>query len=157
MYKEYLYVVALLKILVAGSFPKTDITKFMDFKYFFIGTTGEDVASGAVEPVPVSPIDEIIQKINEKFGSKEGEKSHKIIEYLYNSLSANEELIKLAKETLYNNFEEQYFSKFYSKAVVNRFQQNSEMFNDFLGNNQLYDSIKQILCTKIYQQYHEVA
>ena len=106
---------------------------------------------------PVSPIDEIIQKINEKFGSKEGEKSHKIIEYLYNSLSANEELIKLAKETLYNNFEEQYFSKFYSKAVINGFQQNSEIFNDFLGNNQLYDSIKQILCTKIYQQYHEVA
>ena len=71
LYKEYLYAVALLKILVAGSFPKTDITKFMDFKYFFIGTTGEDVfdgaiklgeekreltggdvASGAVEPVP---------------------------------------------------------------------------------------------------------
>lgn len=176
LYKEYLYAVALLKILVAGGFPKTDITKFMDFKYFFVGTTGEDVfdgaiklgeekgeltggdvASGAVEPVPVSPIDEIIQKINEKFGSKEGEKSHKIIEYLYNSLSANEELIKLAKETLYNNFEEQYFSKFYSKAVVNGFQQNREMFKDFLGNNQLYKTIEHNLCMKIYQQYHEAA
>lgn len=176
LYSEYLYCVALLKILVVGGLPKTDITKFLDFKYFFVGTSGKDVFDGAiklgeekgdltggdigtgpVEPVPLSPIDEIIQKINEKFGAEAGEKSHQIIEYLYNSLTANEELIKLAKETLYNSFEQSYFPKFYTEAAVKGFQQNSEMFKEFLANTQMYDSVRQNLCTKIYQQYHVAA
>lgn len=176
LYSEYLYCVALLRILVVGGLPKTDITKFLDFKYFFVGTSGKDVFDGAiklgeekgdltggdigtgpVKPVPLSPIDEIIQKINEKFSAEAGEKSHQIIEYLYNSLTANEELIKLAKETLYNSFEQSYFPKFYTEAAVKGFQQNSEMFKEFLANTQMYDSVRQNLCTKIYQQYHVAA
>lgn len=115
------------------------------------------IGVGPVTPVNLSPLEEIIHKVNEKFGSKVSEKDEKVISYLYEKLTTNEELIELAKNILFDSFEQSYFTKFYTHAAVEGYQKNKEMFEDFLHNTQMFEWTKQHLCTRIYKQFHAVA
>ena len=115
------------------------------------------ISQGPVTPANLSPLDEIIHKVNEKFGSKVTEKEEKVITYLYEKLTTNEELIELAKNILFDSFEQSYFSKFYTQAAIEGYQQNKEMFEDFLHNIQMYEWTKKHLCTRIYKKFHEAA
>ncbi len=115
------------------------------------------MGGGAVEPAPLTPLEEIIHKVNEKFGSNVSEKDIKVITYLYEKLTTNEELIELAKNILFDSFEQSYFTKFYTQAAVEGYQQNKEMFEEFLHNTQMFEWTKKHLCTRIYKKFHVAA
>ncbi len=175
LHYEYIYCMALLKILPFGTVQYLDIKKYLALPEFWVDQVKEvfngaivlddengeqksgGISQGPVTPANLSPLDEIIHKVNEKFGSKVTEKEEKVITYLYEKLTTNEELIELAKNILFDSFEQSYFSKFYTQAAIEGYQQNKEMFEDFLHNIQMYEWTKKHLCTRIYKKFHEAA
>ena len=175
LHYEYIYCMALLKILDFGSVQNIDIKKYLAMPEFWVdqikdvfngsivlddekGTqVGGGMGGGAVEPAPLTPLEEIIHKVNEKFGSNVSEKDIKVITYLYEKLTTNEELIELAKNILFDSFEQSYFTKFYTQAAVEGYQQNKEMFEEFLHNTQMFEWTKKHLCTRIYKKFHVAA
>ncbi len=175
LHYEYIYCLALLKILPFGTIQQIDIKKYLALPEFWVDQVDEvfngaiklddekgeqkggGIGVGPVTPVNLSPLEEIIHKVNEKFGSKVSEKDEKVISYLYEKLTTNEELIELAKNILFDSFEQSYFTKFYTQAAVEGYQKNKEMFEDFLHNTQMFEWTKQHLCTRIYKQFHAVA
>lgn len=175
LHYEYLYCCALLKVLPFATVQQFDIKKYLAMPSFFVDTVkdvfdgsieledekgeqkGGGIGQGPVAPVNLTPLEEIIHKVNERFGSGVTENDEKIISYLYERLTTNQELIELAKNILYDSFEQSYFTKFYTQAAVEGYQRNKEMFEDFLHNTQMFEWTKQQLCSRIYQQFHTAA
>lgn len=172
LHYEYLYCLALLKVLPFATVQNIDIKKYLALPSFFVDTvkdvfdgaieleqdkgelTGGGIGQGPVSPSNLTPLEEIIHRVNEKFGSGITEKEEKVISYLYEKLTTNHELIELAKNILFDSFEQSYFTKFYTAAAVEGYQKNKEMFEEFLHNTTMFEWTKQQLCTRIYQQFH---
>ena len=168
LHNEYLFCKYLSKLLPADTEEMIDIESLLSLEYYklketFKGTIGLVAdTKGVYEPAtetgagaknPKSPLDEIIEKINEKYKGNFTEGDKVVIGALQQKLSHNEKLIDIAQTSNSQIFAQGVFPAEFSKAAMECFNESEEAYRGLFEDKAKYDAIMSALADILFRQF----
>lgn len=98
----------------------------------------------------------IITLLNNKYGTEFTDADKLYFEQIEQALYENDELKIRAQNNPIENFKYA-FEEVFIQTLIDRMQENEEIFDKLMGNNEFRDDVKEWLTKKIYQRFNENA
>ncbi|MCR5188209.1 MAG: DEAD/DEAH box helicase family protein [Treponema sp.] len=168
LHKEYIFCKYLVKLIPAESEDMIDIENLLNLEYYKLKETFKGDISlqkdskGVYEPAEESssgsknkksPLDEIIDKINEKYKGNFTEGDRVVISALQNKLVHNEKLIDIAKTSNSQIFMQGVFPGEFNKAAMECYSESEEAYKGLFADKAKYEAIMSALADILYRQF----
>lgn len=166
LHKEYVFCAYLLKLLPEETVEMVDIEDKLQLEYYKLTETFrgsielEKDLSGVYEPPdsksaagldPMSPLDAVIEKINEKYAGNLTDADKILIAALYPRLSKDDKLMKMANSSEPKIFSETIFPKAFGTAAMDSYIESQETYETLFDDKGKYDAIMNVLAEAIYK------
>lgn len=171
--EENIYTSYLLKFIPKEKREKVDITDKVKLEYYklqqdFEGDimlVAEDEAGGElkhpeefnanVKPVEErNPLEEIIQRINDRFPDEFSQQDRVIVETLYKTFTEERDakIVNMAKQNSQAMFEESLFKDIFNDRVVDEYTKNTEAFQRLIGaDDTYYRAVYSLIAADVYK------
>ena len=113
--------------------------------------TGGDTVGGKGENKK-TPLDEIIEKINEKYKGSFSDADRVLITALQDKLMKDDRLEKMAKTTAPQIFVDAVFPKAFSDVAQESYMEQQESYTSLFQDKTKYDTIMQVLAEFVYRE-----
>lgn len=169
LHKEYIFCSYLMNLLPGDDVIKWDLGNKVQLEYYklqhtFTGSIELDNSKGGqYEPAKVkssgkleekkSPLDEIIEKINETYAGQFTGGDKVLIENLRKKLLGNSKLIKAAKQDGEQIFQNNVFPKEFAEVAQESFLESTETFQGLFENPAKYNAIMSALAAVIFKEF----
>lgn len=165
LHQEFIFCSYLIKLLPAEKVEMIDIESKLKLEYYKLQKTfegaitleekkgsyaGGDTVGGKGENKK-TPLDEIIEKINEKYKGLFGDADRVLIVSLQDKLMKNDELKKIVKTTepkIFNDI----FPKIFNNVAQESYMQSQEAYISLFQDITKYNTIMQVLADYVYAQ-----
>ena len=166
LHKEFVFCSYLIKLLPAEKVEMVDIESKLKLEYYKLqktfegaitleerkGTyTGGDTVGGKGENKK-TPLDEIIEKINEKYKGSFSDADRVLITALQDKLMKDDRLEKMAKTTDPQIFVDAVFPKAFSDVAQESYMEQQEAYTSLFQDKTKYDTIMQVLADYVYRE-----
>lgn len=166
MHEEYLFLRYLLGLIPKEPVDPIDLDGKLRLEYYKLQKTFEghiELQNVGGEYVPVksksglgknlkTPLDEIIEKINERFKGNFTERDRVLIETLQSKLMSNKKLAKIAKTSDPQIFAESVFPKAFDDAAQDSYIESQDAFQSLFEDASKYKAIMSVLSDIIYRE-----
>ena len=171
MQQEYLYLRYLINLLPADKEEPVDLDGKLKLEYYKLEKTFEgsiELEKSNTEYIPVfkkgkqgkkkkSPLDEIIDRVNERYGGKFTDADRVVMETIHDKLMQDDKLRDSAKTSDPVIFTEGVFPKAFNKAAMDGYNESSESYQSLFEDKAKYDAILGALAGVIYREMRERA
>lgn len=166
LHREYLFCSYLLNFIPADSVEKIDLDGKLKLEYYklqktFDGAIELQKAKGVYTPPSdkaamglesKEPLDEIIEKINEKFKGSFTSGDKVVFKALYSKLIEDKKLAKDAASSDPQIFTESIFPKVFSEAAQDSYMEEQEAYSSLFEDKHKYNAIMSALAEIIYRE-----
>ena len=166
MHREFVFCSYLLKLLPKDPGERIDLEGKLKLEYYKLTKTFEgdielvDSKGVYVDPEegngngtdPKTPLDEIIERINELFKGEFTEGDKVLITALQNKLLNDEKLIKSAQTSDYKIFSESVFPKAFQNAAMSSYSESKDTYKTLFENKEKYDTIMSVLADALFKE-----
>ncbi len=166
LHKEFVFCSYLVGLLPAEKVEMVDIENKLKLEYYKLQKTFEGVieleqkkgelktgtSTGSKGFDEKSPLDEIIEKINQKYKGSFSDSDKVLINTLQDKLMKDVRLVKNAKTSDPQIFVDAIFPKAFEKAAQESYMESQESFSSLFQDKTKYDSIKGVLAEFIYRE-----
>lgn len=166
LHKEYVFCSYLLGLLPAETIDMVDLEGKLKLEYYklqktFDGAIELQHEKGVYEPAKQKgamgldskePLDEIIEKINEKFKGNFTDGDRVLITALKNKLMADGKLAKMAKTSDPQIFTESIFPKAFGDAAQDSFIESQDTYTSLFEDSHKYNAIMHALAEVVYRE-----
>ena len=171
LHKEYVFCSYLLKLLPVETVKMVDIENKLKLEYYKLNKTFEGSISledgkGVYEPPqsksamgldPLKPLDEVIEKINEKFAGQLTEGDKVLISNLYPIFTADDKLMKIASTSDRQIFGQSIFPKAFGEAAQNSYVEAQETYESLFEDESKYNAIMSVLADAVFKEAARIA
>ena len=169
MQKEYLFLSYLLSLLPVEREDPVDLDGKLQLEYYKLQKTFE----GAIELqnvdgvyVPAnerggkpthqkSPLDEILDRINEKYKGAFTEADRVMIDALHHKLVMDKKLADSAKTTDPRVFAESVFPRVFDNAAMESYMESQESYSSLFEDRAKYDAVMSVLAGMVYREMRQ--
>lgn len=170
LHKEYVLCSYLGKLLPADPAPEFDLDNRVKLEYYRLEKTYEgaielDDKSGewqATNPKKaggkqdrLSPLDEIIAKINEEFFGEFTDADRVMVDTLYSKMRKDAKVRKAAKSNDRQVYERSLFPGIFDTTAQEAYLENTEAYEQLFLDAEKYRSIQQALADRLYRELHK--
>ncbi len=166
LHEEFVFCSYLLKLIPAEPKEPIDLDGKLKLEYYklqktFEGTIELEEKKGVYEESkklgPKSgnkkePLEEIIQKINEKYKGNFTQADIVVLTTLRSKLMENERLNTIAKEMDHRMFKENIFPQMFNDAAQESYLESTETFTSLFENREKYNVIMNVLADALYKE-----
>lgn len=166
LHREYVYCSFLVGMLPEVSVPMEDIEKMLKLEMYKLEKTFEGDISlgeesgvyapaepkGAAKPEEKDPLDEIIERINEKYKGNFTDADRVMINALADKLRGNQKLANMAASTDPQIFAESIFPQAFSDAAQDSYMESQETYSSLFEDRSKYNAIMSTLAEIIYRE-----
>jgi len=166
LHKEFVFFSYLLQLLPAESVNMVDLEGKLKLEYYklqktFEGTITLHEEKGVYEPAkqrgaagkdPKEPLDEIIEKVNQRYKGAFTEGDRVLLNALHNRLMANKKLVNMAKTADPQIFTESIFPKAFGDAAQDSYMEAQETYTVLFEDQAKYNAIMAALAEVIYRE-----
>ena len=166
LHKEYLFCSYLVQILPADPVEVFDLEGKLKLEYYklqktFEGEISLDEAKGVYEQAgkkgaagkdPKEPLDEIIEKINERFKGNFTDADRVVLTILQNELMKDNKLRKRASSSDPQIFVESIFPSFFESVAMESYIKSQETFASMFEDKAKYQAICSALAEVVYRE-----
>lgn len=168
MQKEYIFCAYLLKLLPAEPTTMIDLEGKLKLEFYKLENTfkgqialknesGEYEpagSKGSANPEQKSPLDEVIQKINELFGGQFSEADKVLLNALHDRLANDKKLKKVATTSDPQVFAESIFPKTFDAVAQDSYVEQTEAFTSLFENKSKYKAVMSALAEMLYREFN---
>ena len=115
-----------------------------------------DPTPGARPEEEKTPLEQIVEKLNERYKDEFTEADRVITEVLTNKLMQNDTLRRQARQDSYRVFESQ-FANVFSEAAENAYTEHTQAFTSLFEKKEKFDGFMQAIGQVLYQQFRAEA
>lgn len=166
LHKEFVFCSYLIKLLPAEKVEMVDIESKLKLEYYKLQKTfegaitleerkgtyaGGDSIGGKGENKK-TPLDEIIERINEKYKGSFSDADRVLITALQDKLMKDDRLQKMAKTTAPQIFVDAVFPKAFSDVAQESYMEQQEAYTSLFQDKTKYDTIMQVLADYVYRE-----
>ena len=169
MQKEYVFCSYLLRLLPAVTTEMIDLEGALKLEFYKLEETykgeirlanigGEyEPASGkgTAAPEQKEPLEEVIERINELFGSDFAEANRVLMYSLHDRLKDDEKLRKMARTSDPRVFTESIFPRIFGEVAQNSYVEQTEAFTTMFQNKSIYNAIMSALADILYKEFNK--
>ena len=170
LHKEYVLCSYLGKLLPADPAPEFDLDNRVKLEYYRLEKTYEgaielDEKTGewqATNPKKaggkqdrLSPLDEIIAKINEEFFGEFTDADRVMVDTLYSKMRKDAKVRKAAKSNDRQVYERSLFPGIFDTTAQEAYLENTEAYEQLFLDAEKYRSIQQALADRLYRELHK--
>ena len=156
LHKEYIFCKYLVKLLPAETETMIDIEELLSLEYYKLRETFKGAINlkkdekGVYEPAietaggsknPKSPLDEIIEKINERFKGDFKDGDRVIVGAFQAKMSKDETLKNKAQNSDFNIFMQSIFPKVFGEIAMTCYNENTDAFKSMFEDGNRYNAI----------------
>ncbi|MBP5622213.1 MAG: type I restriction endonuclease subunit R, partial [Thermoguttaceae bacterium] len=166
LHKEIVFLRYLLALLPPDPGKPVDLEGKLRLEYYKLQKTFEGsvtiekekgvfnpaTANGAASPEKDSPLDEILNKINEQYKGEFTDGNRVMIEALRSKLLENVKLRKSAKSSEPQIFTESVFPKAFEAAAMDGFAESQEAYSSLFEDKSKYDAVMRALAGIVYRE-----
>ena len=166
LHKEFVFCSYLLKLLPAEAMDMVDLEGKLKLEYYKLQKTFEGMITlqeekgvyeaakqkGAAGHDPKEPLDEIIEKINEKYKGAFTEGDRVLLSALHTKLMANKKLASMAKTSDPQIFAESIFPKAFGDAAQDSYMEAQDTYTSLFEDQAKYNAIMRALAEVIYRE-----
>ncbi len=166
LHKEFVFCSYLLGLLPAEAVDMVDLEGKLKLEYYklqktFDGQIELQEIKGVYEPAkqkgaaghdPKEPLDEIIEKINEKYKGAFTEGDRVLLNALHTRLMANKKLASMAKTSDPQIFAESIFPKAFGDAAQDSYMESQDTYTTLFEDQHKYNAIMSALAEVIYRE-----
>lgn len=166
LHKEFVFCSYLLGLLPAEPIDKLDLDGKLKLEYYklqktFEGAIALENEKGGYEPKtkkgamgndPKEPLDEIIDKINERFKGAFTQADRVLITALRDRLMGDKKLVKMARTSDPQIFAESIFPKAFSTAAQDSYMESQDTYTSLFEDQHKYNAIMSALAEIIYRE-----
>ena len=166
MHKEYLFLRYLLHLLPAETTDPVDLEGKLQLEYYKLQKTFEggiplEALKGEYVPAKQkavggkqkkTPLDEILEQINEKYKGQFTDADKVIIDALHQKLKKNAKLLSSAKTTDPVIFTESIFPQIFSATAMENYTESQESYESLFKDKNKYNAIMSALAGVIYRE-----
>lgn len=169
LHKEYIFCSYLVHLLPGDEKQKWDLGNKVQLEYYklqhtFTGSIELDknkggeyetvkAKSGGKIQEKKSPLDEVLEKINETYIGVFSEGDKVLTENLRKKLLADVQLIKSAKQDGQQIFEKNVFPKAFAEAAQKSYMENQETYESLFSDAKKYEAIMTALAQIVYKEF----
>ncbi|MBP7187391.1 MAG: type I restriction endonuclease subunit R [Ruminococcus sp.] len=171
MHKEYLFLRYLLHLLPAEPADPCDLEGKLKLEYYklqksFEGAIQLEKLTGIYEPAKQkapgglqkkTPLDEILEQINEKYKGRFTDADKVIIDALHQKLKKNAKLLSSAKTTDPVIFTESIFPQIFGDTAMESYTESQESYESLFKDKNKYNAIMSALAGVIYREMRKQA
>lgn len=171
MHKEFLFLRYLLNLLPADTVDPVDLEGKLKLEYYKLQKTYEgsiqlENADGVYVPADQkgaagqqkkSPLDEILEKINDKYKGNFTDSDKVMIGALHDKLIKNQKLASSAETTDPVIFTESIFPSVFGEAAMESYTESQESYASMFEDKNKYESIMSVLAGVIYRELRKQA
>ena len=164
--KEYLFLSYLLGLLPADPIDPIDLDGKLRLEYYKLQKTFEGAIQlqqldgqyvpakerGGTAQYPRSTLDEILEKINEKYKGNFTDADRVVIQTLHDKLITDQKLKDSARTTDPRIFTESIFPRVFSDVLMESYMQSQESYSSFYEDQAKYDALKSALAGILYRE-----
>ena len=169
LHKEYILCSYLGKLLPADPTPEFDLDNRVKLEYYRLEKTYEgaielDEKSGEWKPTEpkkagskkekLTPLEEIIEKINEEFFGDFTETDRVIVDTLYNKMKKDSKVKKAAKSNDQQVYERSIFPTIFEDMAQEAYMENMAAYEQLFMDADKYRIIQKALAERLYQELH---
>ena len=170
LHKEYVLCSYLAKLLPSDPAPEFDLDNRVKLEYYRLEKTYEGAIElegqpGVWKPISpkkaggqkdrLSPLDEIIAKINEEFFGEFTDADRVMVDTLYTKMSKDAKVRKAAKSNDRQVYERSIFPSIFDNAAQKAYMENTEAYEQLFLDADKYRSIQKALADRLYRELHE--
>ena len=166
LHKEYLFLSYLIKLLPGESVKMLDLENKLQLEYYklqktFEGSIKLDDLKGVYEPAKQksvvgldanTPLDEIIEKINEKYKGNFTDGDKVVLTALKNKLMKNTKLVSMAQTTDPQIFASSIFPKAFGDAAQDSYLEAQDTYTALFEDKAKYDAVMSALSEIVYRE-----
>ena len=166
MHKEYAFCTYLLKLLPVDTTERVDLDGKLKLEYYKLFKTWEgDIELENIKGIyvdaedgngngtdPKTPLEEIIERINEKYKGEFTEGDKVLITALQNKLLGDTKLLNSAKNSDYKIFSESVFPKAFNSAALSSYSESKDTYKTLFENKEKYESIMAVLADMLFKE-----
>lgn len=166
LHKEFVFCSYLLGLLPTEAVDMVDLEGKLKLEYYklqktFDGQIELQEIKGVYEPAkqkgaaghdPKEPLDEIIEKINEKYKGAFTEGDRVLLNALHTRLMANKKLASMAKTSDPQIFAESIFPKVFGDAAQDSYMESQDTYTTLFEDQHKYNAIMSALAEVIYRE-----
>lgn len=166
LHKEYVFCSYLLKLLPVDKGEKIDLNGKLKLEYYKLYETWHgDIAlndtkgsfknpeSGEGNGTdPRTPLEEIIDKINQRYKGEFTEGDKVLITALQNKLLNDSKLLNSARNSDYKIFSESVFPKAFNQAALNSYSESKDTYKALFENKEKYEIIMSVLADMLFKE-----
>lgn len=166
LHREYVYCSFLVGMLPEAPVPMADIEKMLKLEMYKLEKTFEGDISlgdesgvytpaepkGAAKPEDKDPLDEIIERINEKYKGNFTEADRVMINALAEKLRGNQKLANMAVSSDPQIFAESIFPQAFSDAAQDSYMESQETYSSLFEDRSKYNAIMSTLADILYHE-----
>ena len=167
MHKEYLFLSYLIALLPQETEEPVDLDGKLQLEYYQLKKTFEGAiklenVDGEYTPATQksaqglkqkSTLDEILEKINEKYKGNFTDADRVMIDALHGRLAQNEKLASSARTTDPRIFVESIFPSAFNTAAMESYMESQESYSQLFADKNKYDAIKGALAGVMYREF----
>ena len=171
LHTEYVYCSFLVGMLPVEAVPMEDIQKLLSLEMYKLEKTfdgdislGEETGvytsaepKGAGKPEDKDPLDEIIERINEKYKGEFTEADRVMISALAEKLRTNTKLANMATSSDPQIFAESIFPQAFSEAAQDSYMESQETYSSLFEDQSKYNAIMSTLAEVLYHEMRKPA
>ena len=102
----------------------------------------------------MSPLEEIIQRINEEFMGEFTDADRVIVETLYNKMKADANVKKAAQTTDRQVYDRSVFPGIFDETAMAAYAENTEAYRQLFLDAKKYHAVQAALADKLYRELH---
>ena len=170
LHHEYIFCSYLVKLLPGDPTIEFNLDNRVKLKYYQLAKTFEgaielDDESGSWAPTnpkratakkeKVSPLEEIIQRINEEFMGEFTDADRVIVEDLYNRMKKDEGVQKAAQTDDQQVYHRSVFPGIFDETAMAAFTENQEAYMQLFQDAKKYHAVQSALADKLYRELHD--
>lgn len=166
LHREYVYCSFLVGMLPETPVPMADIEKMLKLEMYKLEQTFDGDISlgdesgvytpaapkGAAKPEDKDPLDEIIERINEKYKGNFTEADRVMISALADKLRGNQKLANMAVSSDPQIFAESIFPQAFSDAAQDSYMESQETYSSLFEDRSKYNAIMSTLADILYHE-----
>ena len=169
LHKEYIFCSYLAKLLPGDPTIDFNLDNRVKLEYYqlsqtFHGAIELEDESGSWKPTnpkkagakkeKLSPLDEIIQRINEEFMGEFTDADRVIVEDLYNRMKKDEEVQKAAQTDDKQVYHRSVFPGIFDDTAMETYAQNQEAYIQLFQDAKKYHAVQAALADRLYKELH---
>ena len=170
LHKEYVFCSYLAKLLPSDPVQPFDLDNRVKLEYYRLGKTYEGAIEleskpGSWKPTQpkraggqkdrTSPLDEIIQRINEEFMGEFTDADRVIVEDLYNRMKKDEDVQKAAQTDDQQVYHRSVFPGIFDETAMAAYMENQEAYIQLFQDAKKYHAVQAALADMLYRDLHD--